>query len=95
MIKMNEININWDGHIQKYQSAMEELNLDFCILTRVKSITYLTGCFVPWRSAIFLPKENAGVPTLFTVLLDVERIKVEKQSKIKVEGWGPMRGFYL
>jgi len=41
---MNEIEINWEGHIKKYQAAMEELNLDFCVLTRVKSITYLTGC---------------------------------------------------
>ncbi|MHA1257041.1 MAG: hypothetical protein ACTSPS_15735 [Promethearchaeota archaeon] len=51
---MNEIRINWEGHVDKYQAAMEELNLDFCVLTRVKSITYLTGCFVPWKSAIFL-----------------------------------------
>jgi len=43
---MNEIEINWEGHIKKYQAAMEELNLDFCVLTRVKSITYLIGCLV-------------------------------------------------
>ena len=92
---MSDIKINWDGHIEKYQTAMEDLNLDFCVLTRVKSITYLTGCFVPWRSAIFLPKKGAGDPILFTVLLDVERIKFEKQSSISISGWGPMSGFYL
>ncbi len=89
---MSDIKINWNGHIEKYQNAMEELNLDFCVLTRVKSITYLTGCFVPWKSYIFLPKEGAG--ELFTVLLDVERIRAEKQSKISVSGWGPMKGFF-
>jgi len=46
---MSEIKINWNGHIEKYQDAMEDLNLDFCVLTRVKSITYLTGCLVPWN----------------------------------------------
>jgi len=92
---MSDIKINWDGHIEKYQTAMEDFNLDFCVLTRVKSITYLTGCFVPWRSAIFLPKKGAGDPILFTVLLDVERIKFEKQSSISISGWGPMSGFYL
>ena len=53
---MNEFNIDWDLHVRKYQNAMEDLNLDFCVLTRVKSITYLSGCFVPWKSYIFLPK---------------------------------------
>lgn len=89
---MSEIKIDWKGHIKKYQAAMEELNLDFCVLTRVKSITYLTGCFVPWKSAIFLPKEGVAEPVLFTVLLDVERVRDEGQ--LKVEGWGPMKGFY-
>ncbi|MEJ2279145.1 MAG: M24 family metallopeptidase [Candidatus Lokiarchaeota archaeon] len=73
--------INWQGHTKKYQRAMEELNLDFCVLTRVKSITYLTGAFVPWKSYIFLPKEDFGDPILYTVLLDVERVKDEKRSK--------------
>ncbi|MHA1385649.1 MAG: M24 family metallopeptidase [Candidatus Helarchaeota archaeon] len=90
---MSEIKINWKGHLEKYQAAMEELNIDFCVLTRVKSLTYLHGCFVPWRSAIFLPKKGAGEPILYTVLLDVERCKAEGQ--LKVEGWGPMKGFYL
>jgi len=90
---MSEIIINWDGHIRKYQAAMEDLNLDFCVLTRVKSITYLAGCFVPWKSFIFLPKEGNGEPELFTVLLDVERVKAESHLK-KVSGWGPMKGFY-
>jgi Xaa-Pro aminopeptidase len=88
---MNQIKIDWNGHIKKYQAAMEELNLDFCILTRVKSITYLAGCFVPWKSTILLPREGQGDPILFTVLLDVERVKAEGQ--LEVEGWGPMKGF--
>ena len=90
---MNEIQINWNGHVKKYQAAMEELNLDFCVLTRVKSITYLAGCFVPWKSYIFLPKEGMGGPELLTVLLDVERIRAESHLK-NVSGWGPMKGFY-
>ncbi len=90
---MSEIKINWKGHVEKYQMAMEELNIDFCVLTRVKSLTYLHGAFVPWRSAIFLPKKGAGEPILFTVLLDVERCKAEGQ--LEVDGWGPMKGFYL
>jgi Xaa-Pro aminopeptidase len=90
---MSEIKINWEGHIKKYQAAMEELNLDFCVLTRVKSITYLAGCFVPWKSAIFLPKEGEGEPSLFTVLLDVERIKAEGHLT-NISGWGPMKGFF-
>jgi Xaa-Pro aminopeptidase len=90
---MSDIKINWKGHIEKYQTAMEDLDLDFCILTRVKSITYLSGCFVPWKSFIFLPKEGAGEPILYTVLLDVERVKAEGVLK-NVQGWGPMKGYY-
>ncbi|MFW9970542.1 MAG: M24 family metallopeptidase [Candidatus Odinarchaeota archaeon] len=88
---MSETKIDWKGHVRKYQAAMEDLNLDFCVLTRVKSITYLSGCFVPWKSYIFLPKEGAGEPILYTVLLDVERVKAEGQ--LKTEGWGPIKGF--
>jgi len=91
---MSEIKIDWDGHIRKYQAAMEDLNLDFCVLTRVKSITYLTGCFVPWKSYFFLPKEGMGEPELFTVLLDVERIRAEGHMK-NISGWGPLKGFYI
>ncbi|MFW9949514.1 MAG: aminopeptidase P family N-terminal domain-containing protein, partial [Candidatus Thorarchaeota archaeon] len=90
---MSEIRINWNGHLKKYQSAMDELNVDFCVLTRVKSITYLAGCFVPWKSYFFLPKEGFGEPELFTVLLDVERVKAESHLE-KVSGWGPMKGFH-
>ena len=90
---MKNISINWNGHIKKYQAAMNELNLDFCVLTRVKSITYLAGCFVPWKSFFFLPKEGFGDPELFTVLLDVERVKAESHLE-RVSGWGPMKGFY-
>jgi Xaa-Pro aminopeptidase len=90
---MSDIKINWNGHLKKYQVAMEELNLDFCMLTRVKSITYLSGCFVPWKSFFFLPREGFGEPELFTVLLDVERVKAESHLD-KVSGWGPMKGFY-
>ncbi|MFX1479689.1 MAG: M24 family metallopeptidase [Promethearchaeota archaeon] len=90
---MHEIKINWENHLKKYQAAMDELNLDFCILTRVKSITYLTGCFVPWKSFIFLPKKDTGDPILYTVLLDVERVRNEGQ--LAVEGWGPLKGFYI
>jgi Xaa-Pro aminopeptidase len=93
VVFLSDIKINWKGHIDKYQAAMEELNLDFCVLTRIKSITYLSGCFVPWKSYIFLPKKGAGEPILYTVLLDVERIKAEGQ--ITTEGWGPMKGFYI
>jgi Xaa-Pro aminopeptidase len=89
---MSEIKIDWKGHVKKYQAAMEELNLDFCVLTRVKSITYLSGCFVPWKSYIFLPKEGIGDIILYTVLLDVERVKAEGQ--LKTEGWGPIKGFF-
>lgn len=90
---LSEIEINWRGHIEKYQAAMEELKLDFCVLTRVKSITYLAGCFVPWKSYFFLPKEGFGEPELLTVLLDVERVKAESHLD-NISGWGPMSGFF-
>ncbi len=90
---MSEIKIDWEGHVKKYQEAMGELNLDFCVLTRVKSMTYLAGCFVPWKSYVFLPKAGAGEPILYTVLLDVERVKYEGQ--LQTEGWGPLKGFYI
>ena len=78
---MNDIEINWEGHVNKYQAAMEELNIDFCILTRVKSITYLSGCFVPWKSAILLPKRGNFMFPLWESIT-VPKIAVQKYNKL-------------
>ncbi|MFX1588963.1 MAG: hypothetical protein ACFFC1_12465 [Promethearchaeota archaeon] len=62
---MNEIQVNWNGHVKKYQAAMEELNLDFCVLTRVKEEN-----MVEIAAVVFNRPDLGGVrlesPTLVT-----------------------------
>jgi Xaa-Pro aminopeptidase len=71
---------------------MEEEGIDVYVGTRLKSLTYICGCFIPWRSAVVLPRE--GDPEIFTIMLDAERIKDESWIK-NVTGWGPMKTFEL
>jgi len=86
------VSINYERRLKKIRAKMEEEGIDVYIGTRLKSLTYICGCFIPWRSAVVLPKE--AEPEILTIMLDAERIKDESWIK-NVTGWGPMKSFEL
>lgn len=86
------ISINFEGRLKKIRAKMEEEKIDVIIGTRLRTLGYVSGAFIPWRSTIIIPLN--GEPEIFTLLLDVERVKDDSWIK-NVNIWGPAEGMYL
>ncbi len=67
------VSINYWKRVENIRAAMEKSGFDVLVLTRNKELTYISGAFLPWRSAIVMPLD--GEIQLYTVLSDAERIK--------------------
>jgi hypothetical protein len=52
---------------------MAERGIDLFLGTRGKSVNYLGGAFIPWRSVIMVSSD--GYVGLNTLLMDAERLK--------------------
>ncbi len=86
------VSINFEGRLKKVRAKMEEEKIDVIIGTRLRSLGYFSGAFIPWRSAIIIPID--GEPEIFTLLLDAERVKDDSWIK-NIKIWGPAEGMYL
>ena len=73
------IQIDYDLRLRKLQALMGEHGVDVLVATRLKTITHLTGGFVPWRSAVVVPAK--GEAHLFTVSMDSERLREENHLR--------------
>ncbi|MGE5396489.1 MAG: M24 family metallopeptidase [Chitinophagales bacterium] len=80
--------VNYMKRIERVRSGMEKQGISALILTRLQSLTYLSGVFVPYRSVLYLPLK--GEPRLFPSQLEVSRIANE--TWIPVESWAPFLG---
>ncbi|MFB0563742.1 MAG: M24 family metallopeptidase [Candidatus Lokiarchaeia archaeon] len=67
------VSINYWKRVESIRAAMERNSFDVLVLTRNKELTYISGAFLPWRSAMVIPLD--GEIQLYTVLSDAERIK--------------------
>ena len=47
-----DIHIDYAGRVEKLCKAMESRGLDLFLGTRGKSVNYIAGAFVPWRSVL-------------------------------------------
>lgn len=74
--------------VGKVRAAMDRLGISALILTRLQSVSYLSGAFVPYRSALFLPL--SGDPALLPSALESSRIAGE--TWMPVYGWAPFPG---
>jgi Xaa-Pro aminopeptidase len=71
---------------------MERDGIDLLLATRSKTVTWLGGAFIPWRSVIVLSKD--GYIELNTLLMDVARIKDECWLE-NLHGCAPIQGLEL
>jgi len=67
--------IDYGKRIEKIVKNMETLGIDAFIGTRTVSVSYVSGAFVPWRSAVLVTR--SGYAALVTMLIDAERLKNE------------------
>lgn len=67
--------IDWVGRLSRFQGLLAAHDIDALIATRLKTITHVSGAFVPWRSVAVIPRD--GDVVLFTVGMDANRIAEE------------------
>ncbi len=70
------MSINYQNRVEKIRRVMDEHNIDIFVASRMASLSYLAGVFVPTshvRSAILIPKQ--GELKLLTSRYQVARVK--------------------
>jgi Xaa-Pro dipeptidase len=87
-----DANIDYGKRIEKIKSEMAARGIDLLLATRGKSVTYIGGAFIPWRSVAMVSKD--GYVGLNTLLMDSERVKDDSWLD-NVVGCGPIPGFEL
>ena len=86
--------IDYPGRMERIRKAMAEDGIDILLATREKSVCYISGAFVPWRSYALVASD--GRIEVNTLLMDFERVKEESWLNEEVVGSGPvMPGFSL
>ncbi len=68
-----DVYIDYFKRIANIQEAMSARDIDLLVATRGKSVTYIGGAFIPWRSVALVSKD--GHVGLNTLLMDFERVK--------------------
>ena len=84
--------IDFQSRVNKTCRAMERDGIDLLLATRSKTVTWLGGAFIPWRSVIVLSKD--GYIELNTLLMDVARIKDDCWLE-NLNGCAPIQGLEL
>jgi len=86
--------LDYPARMERIRKQMAEEGVDILLATREKSVCYISGAFVPWRSyALMAPDGRIEVNTL---MMDFERVKDESWLGDRVVGSGPvMPGFSL
>jgi Xaa-Pro dipeptidase len=83
---------DYDARLKKIQARMGEQGIDALIASRLSTVGYVFGAFVPWRGVAVIPRE--GEPQLFVLGLDSERVKDDSFFK-NVTGVAPLPGMAM
>ncbi len=84
--------VDYGARLGKIQAKMEEQDIDVLIATRLSTVGYLFGAFVPWRGIAIVPRQ--GEPQLYVVGLDSERVKDDSYFK-NVAAVAPLPGMTM
>jgi Xaa-Pro aminopeptidase len=83
--------IDFPGRIRAIQAEMAKDGVDVYLGSRLRTLSWTTDAFCPWRSYIVIPAE--GLPTVFTFVIDAARIADESWLDFDhVLGFAPMGG---
>jgi len=84
--------VDYEGRLRKIQAKMDDQDIDVLIATRLSTVGYVFGAFVPWRGVAVIPRE--GEPQLYVLALDSERVKDDSFFK-NVAGVAPLPGMAM
>ncbi len=83
--------IDFEERIKKVQSEMQREKIDVYLGSRLRTLSWTSDAFCPWRSFVVIPPE--GKPTVFTFVIDAARIVRESWlDEDHVRGFAPMGG---
>ncbi|MBN2223367.1 MAG: aminopeptidase P family protein [Deltaproteobacteria bacterium] len=81
--------IDYQKRLARIRAEMETQGIDLLLATRMVSVTFVAGAFVPWRGAVLVGRE--GYVGLINFMIDLERIKSETWLE-NVTGYAPIPG---
>jgi Xaa-Pro aminopeptidase len=84
--------VDYAARLRRIQDRMGEQGIEVLIATRLCTVGYVFGAFVPWRGVAVIPRE--GEPELFVLALDAERVKDDSFYK-NVQPVGPLPGMLM
>ncbi|HNY64727.1 MAG TPA: Xaa-Pro peptidase family protein [Deltaproteobacteria bacterium] len=84
--------IDFGKRLQKIREEMAALGIDVFIGTRIKSVTFTAGAFIPWRSAVIVSRD--GHAELVTMLIDNARMHSESWLET-ITPYAPIPGLDL
>jgi Xaa-Pro aminopeptidase len=87
-----DAHIDYPARIEKIRQTMEHKGIDLLLATRGKSVNYIGGAFIPWRSVAMVSRD--GYLGLNTLLMDFERVKDDSWMD-NVVGCAPLPGMEL
>lgn len=83
--------IDFPKRIEAIQAEMARQNIDVYLGSRLRTMSWTTDAFFPWRSFIIIPAE--GMPTAFTFVIDAARAADDSWlDEDHVMGFAPMGG---
>ncbi len=83
--------IDYPGRIKAIQKEMANDGVDVYLGSRLRTMSWTTDAFFPWRSYIVIPTE--GMPTAFTFVIDAARAADDSWlDSDHVLGFAPMGG---
>ena len=83
--------IDFPHRIKSIQSEMQNQNIDAYLGSRLRTLSWTTDAFCPWRSFVVIPAE--GLPTVFSFVIDAARIADDSWlDEDQVMGFAPMGG---
>ena len=83
--------IDFPKRIKDIQQAMHRQDVDVYLGSRLRTLSWTTDAFCPWRTFIVIPAE--GLPTVFTFVIDASRVADDTWlDEDRVYGFAPMGG---
>jgi Xaa-Pro aminopeptidase len=83
--------VDCPARVRKIQELMARENIDVYLGSRLRTLSFVTDAFCPWRSFVVIPPE--GLPTAFTFVIDAARVSDESWlDDDHVLGYAPVGG---
>ncbi len=79
------------ARVKAVQKEMAKQGIDVYLGSRIRTLSWITDAFCPWRSYLIIPAE--GLPTIFTFIIDALRVGDETWlDEDHVRAYAPMGG---